>query len=65
MGRLREVVVPVPPLTLQNVFAVRATRIESLSRHLDAAAAKAEAVAAALSAEVFGAAPRRPSGDAS
>jgi hypothetical protein len=28
-------------------------RIEALARHLDAAAAKAEAMAAALSAEVF------------
>lgn len=54
MGRLREVVVPVPPLYLQTAFAGQANHLESLARHLDDAAAKAEAMAAALSAEVFG-----------
>ncbi|HQT75159.1 MAG TPA: type I restriction enzyme HsdR N-terminal domain-containing protein [Acidiphilium sp.] len=44
----------VPPLQLQIDFAERADRLESLARHLDAAAAKAEAMAAGLSAEVFG-----------
>lgn len=44
----------VPPLSLQTAFAEQAHRIESLARHLDAAAAKAEAMAAGLSAEVFG-----------
>jgi type I restriction enzyme, R subunit len=44
----------VPPLPLQSAFAQRASRIESLARHLDDAAAKAEAMAAGLSAELFG-----------
>ena len=46
--------VMVPPLPLQAAFAEQAQRIEALARALDAAAAKAEAMAAALSAEVFG-----------
>lgn len=46
--------VSVPPLPLQTAFAEQAHRIESLARQLDAAAAKAEAMAAGLSAEVFG-----------
>lgn len=44
----------VPPLPLQTAFAEQVTRIEAVARALDAAAAKAEAMAAALSAEVFG-----------
>ncbi|CAL8979139.1 Type-1 restriction enzyme EcoKI specificity protein [Rhodoplanes serenus] len=44
----------VPPLPLQRTFAEQVIRIESIARALDAAAAKAEAMAAALSAEVFG-----------
>ena len=43
-----------PPLHLQTAFAEQASRLEFLARHLDAAAAKAEAMAAGLSAEVFG-----------
>ncbi|WP_217926886.1 hypothetical protein [Pinisolibacter aquiterrae] len=43
-----------PPLPLQTAFAEQVTRIEAVARALDAAAAKAEAMAAALSAEVFG-----------
>ena len=43
-----------PPLPLQTTFAEQVTRIEAVARALDAAAAKAEALAAALSAEVFG-----------
>jgi hypothetical protein len=39
---------------LQISFGERVSRLESLARHLDAAAAKAEAMAAGLSAEVFG-----------
>ena len=46
--------VMVPPLPLQTAFAEQANRLDSLARALDAAAAKAEAMAAALSAEVFG-----------
>ncbi|WP_288051861.1 restriction endonuclease subunit S [Acidiphilium sp.] len=45
-----------PPLTLQTDFAEQAQRIEATARALDAAAAKAEAMAAGLSAEVFGSA---------
>lgn len=41
-----------PPF--QTTFAEQVERIEALARSLDAAAAKAEAIAAALSAEVFG-----------
>ncbi len=44
----------VPPLALQASFAEQAQRIEATARALDTAAAKAEAMAAALSAEVFG-----------
>ncbi len=43
-----------PPLTLQTAFAAQAQRLEATARALDAAAAKAEAMAAGLSAEVFG-----------
>ncbi|MFG1300577.1 restriction endonuclease subunit S [Xanthobacter sp. V3C-3] len=42
-----------PPLPLQTGFAEQARRIESTARALDAAAAKAEAMAAALSHEIF------------
>jgi type I restriction enzyme S subunit len=45
---------PLPPRPLQISFGERVSRLESLARHLDAAAAKAEAMAAGLSAEVFG-----------
>ncbi len=44
----------VPPMRLQAAFTEQAHRVELLARHLDAAAAKAEAMAAGLSAEVFG-----------
>ena len=43
-----------PPLPLQTAFAEQARRIEAVARALDAAAAKAEAMAAALSVEAFG-----------
>jgi type I restriction enzyme S subunit len=52
-GKLVRVSVPLPPLTLQTTFAEQVHRLESLARHLDAAANKAEAMAAGLSAEVF------------
>lgn len=45
---------PLPPPQLQVAFAEQVERLEVLARHLDDAAAKAEAMAAALSAEVFG-----------
>jgi type I restriction enzyme S subunit len=45
---------PLPPRPLQISFGERVSRLESLARHLDAAGAKAQALAAALSAEVFG-----------
>ena len=51
---LRAFPVATPSLPLQTAFAEQASRIDSLARHLDAAAAKAEAMAAGLSAEVFG-----------
>jgi type I restriction enzyme S subunit len=51
-----------PPLDVQASFAEQIQHIESLSCHLDSAAAKAEAMAAALSAEVFQAGPRRGNG---
>jgi type I restriction enzyme S subunit len=52
--QLGQLPVWVPPLDLQTAFAEQASRLDSLARHLDAAAAKAEAMAAGLSAEVFG-----------
>jgi type I restriction enzyme S subunit len=45
--------VMVPPLARQAAFAETAQRLEATARALDAAAAKAEVMAAALSAEVF------------
>ena len=53
-GRLLKLKVQVPPMTLQVIFAEQVQRLESLARHLDAAAAKAGAMAVGLSAEVFG-----------
>lgn len=53
-AKLVRVPIPLPPLAIQTAFAEQTHRLESLARHLDAAAAKAEAMAAALSAEVFG-----------
>ena len=43
-----------PPLPLQTAFAEQAQRLEALARALDTACAKAIAMAAGLSAEVFG-----------
>ncbi len=51
-----------PPLPLQTTFAEQAQRLESLARALDAAAAKAKAMAAGLSAEVFGPSPSKGNG---
>jgi type I restriction enzyme S subunit len=53
-GRLLKLRVPVPAMVLQVTFAERVERLQALGRHLDAAAAKAEAMATGLSAEVFG-----------
>jgi type I restriction enzyme S subunit len=53
MGIVRSMRIPLPPLPIQTAFAEQAIRIESVACALDAAAAKAEALAAALSAEVF------------
>ncbi len=44
---------PLPPIDLQTVFAEQVHRIEALAHYLDAAAAKAEAMASSLSSEVF------------
>ncbi len=41
-------------MALQAAFSDQVHRLESLARRLDAAAAKAETMAAGLSAEVFG-----------
>jgi type I restriction enzyme S subunit len=57
-AKLRRVSVPLPPLTLQMAFAEQVQRLEALARNLDAAAAKAQAMAASLSAEVFDQAPQ-------
>lgn len=43
----------IPSMDLQAAYAEQVQRIEALARSLDAAAAKAEALAAALSAEIF------------
>lgn len=53
-AKLSRVSVPIPPLPLQSAFAEQANRLDAVARALDAAAAKAKAMAAALSAEVFG-----------
>jgi len=52
--QLGQLPVWITPLPLQTAFAEQAARIEAVACALDAAAAKAEALAAALSAEVLG-----------
>lgn len=52
-AKLKVIEVPVPPPQLQKKFADQTKRIEVTARALDVAAVKAEAMAAALSAEVF------------
>jgi type I restriction enzyme S subunit len=54
MGIVRSMRLRLPPVPLQTAFAEQAQRLEATARALDTAAAKAEAMAAALSAEVFG-----------
>ncbi len=51
--QLGQLPVWVPPLPLQTAFAEQAQRLEATARALDSAAAKAEAMAASLSAKVF------------
>jgi type I restriction enzyme, S subunit len=53
-AKLNRVVMMLPPIDVQSEFGGRVDRIERLSRALDDATRKAEAVAAAVSAEVFG-----------
>lgn len=45
---------PLPPRALQDSFGERVGGLEAVARQLDVVAAKAEAMAAGLSAEVFG-----------
>jgi type I restriction enzyme S subunit len=52
-AKLLRVSVPLPPLLRQKAFAEQVDRLEALERHLDSAAAKADAMVAGLSAEVF------------
>ncbi len=58
-GDVTGITVFAPPIPLQSVFAQHIQRIDAVARHLDAAAAKAEAMAAGLSAEVFGQSPSK------
>jgi type I restriction enzyme S subunit len=53
-GDVKALELLVPPLPLQSIFAEQVLRLQGISRQLDAAADKAEAMAASLSAEVFG-----------
>lgn len=55
---------PLPPRALQIGFGDRVGRIEAVSRQLDAVAAKAEAMAAGLSAEMFDAGKRKGAANA-
>ena len=50
---VKDVRLPLPPTHLQFIFADQVQRLDSLARHLDAAAVKADAMAAGISAEVF------------
>jgi len=52
-GRLSALEIPLPELPLQTAFAEQAQRLEATARALDLAAAKAEAMASSLSAEIF------------
>jgi len=61
-GDVTGITVVAPPIQLQSVFAEHIQRIDAVARHLDAAAAKAEAMAAGLSAEVFGASSSKGNG---
>jgi type I restriction enzyme S subunit len=61
-GDVTGIMVFAPPIPLQSAFAERIQRIDAVARHLDAAAAKAQAMAAGLSAEVFGGSPNKRNG---
>jgi type I restriction enzyme S subunit len=50
---IRAIPILLPPLALQTAFAEQTQRLEAMAHALDNAAAKAEAMAAALSAEMF------------
>jgi type I restriction enzyme S subunit len=63
-AKLLRVRIPLPPIELQRRFAQQADLIEALARSLDAVAAKAEAMGAALSAEFFEARPGERAGAA-
>ncbi len=58
-GDVTGITVFAPPIPLQSVFAEHIQLIDAVALHLDAAAAKAEAMAAGLSAEVFGQSPSK------
>ncbi len=51
---VKEVGIPLPPISLQAVFAKHVQRLEALAHHLDIAAVKAEAMAAGLSVKMLG-----------
>lgn len=53
MGRLRELIVPVPPLAAQRQFATRVGELRSIESQQEAAAAKAQATFRALLSSVF------------
>jgi type I restriction enzyme S subunit len=63
-ARFAKLEMVVPPIAHQTAFAEQVQRLEALARHLDAAATKAEAMAAGLSAEVFDKPPQKGNGDA-
>jgi type I restriction enzyme S subunit len=58
-GDVTSIAIFAPPLSLQIIFAQQIQRIESTASTLDVAAAKADAMAAALSAQVFDPSPKR------
>jgi type I restriction enzyme S subunit len=47
--------IPIPPLPLQNTYAEQVLRLDTSAQGLDSLVAKAKAMAASLSAEMFGA----------
>jgi hypothetical protein len=53
-GRLKQPRIQLAPLALQTAFAHQVQRIEAVACNLDVTSAAAEAMAAALSAELFG-----------
>jgi type I restriction enzyme S subunit len=63
-GSIERFTFPLAPGNVQAAYAEQVERIGTLARGLDAAAAKADAMAAALSAEVFEAGPSRGNGHA-